>query len=65
MQKNTDVLLTSAAVRKMMGDVSDMTLWRWGKDPALNFPDPIRIKNRKYWELGDLAEFKKRMAARG
>jgi predicted DNA-binding transcriptional regulator AlpA len=28
--------------------VSAMTLWRWDRNPEMNFPGPIRINGRKY-----------------
>jgi len=36
-------------VRIICGDVSDMTLWRWMQDPALQFPRPVYIGTRRYW----------------
>ena len=45
-------------------DVSDMTLWRWLKDPDLNFPKPMRINNRRLWNNGHLDAFDERQAAR-
>jgi predicted DNA-binding transcriptional regulator AlpA len=35
--------------------ITDMSLWRWLRDPALNFPPPaMRIRDRRYWLLTDL-----------
>jgi len=36
--------------------VSDMTIWRWMRDPKISFPAPIKLgKNgRNYWWLPDL-----------
>jgi predicted DNA-binding transcriptional regulator AlpA len=34
----------------MLGSISDMTLWRYLHDPYLNFPKPIYIKKRRYWQ---------------
>lgn len=51
----TSKLITAAAVRKALGGVSDMTVWRWLNDPALNFPKPIRIQKRRYWRESDVA----------
>ncbi len=28
--------------------VSNMTLWRWERDPRLNFPKPLMINGRLY-----------------
>ena len=53
----TSKLLTAAAVRDALGGVSDMTLWRWRNDPALNFPKPIYIARRRYWREADVIEW--------
>ena len=34
-----------------------MTLWRWDRDPGLNFPKPIRIRGRKYRDESELNAF--------
>jgi predicted DNA-binding transcriptional regulator AlpA len=51
-----DVLLTSAQARARIGGVSTMCIWRWMRDPAVQFPAPIKIgsSSRNYWRLGDL-----------
>mgnify|MGYP005875983893 CR=1 FL=1 len=53
----TSKLLTAAAVRDALGGVSDMTLWRWLNDPALNLPKPIYIARRRYWREADVSEW--------
>ena len=47
-------LIPAAAVRDLCGGVSDMSLWRWLNNPALNFPKPIYIARRRYWREADL-----------
>jgi hypothetical protein len=37
--------------------VSPMTLWRWDRDPQLNFAKAIRIRGRKYRDEGELDAF--------
>jgi predicted DNA-binding transcriptional regulator AlpA len=49
-----DKRITAATVRELCGGVSDMTLWRWLNDPAMNFPKPIHIQSRRYWREADL-----------
>ena len=49
-----DRFLTSAATKAFVGDVSDMCIWRWLRDPRVQFPEPVKINNRNYWRLGDL-----------
>jgi predicted DNA-binding transcriptional regulator AlpA len=34
---------------------SHVTIWRWVRDPALCFPQPIQINRLNYWRLVDLA----------
>jgi hypothetical protein len=37
--------------------VSDMSIYRWERDPKLNFPAPIRVARRRYWKLSDLVRW--------
>jgi predicted DNA-binding transcriptional regulator AlpA len=48
-------LIPAAAVRDALGGISDMTLWRWLNDDALNFPKPIKIQKRRYWRAEEIA----------
>jgi predicted DNA-binding transcriptional regulator AlpA len=41
-------LLTTRATRASVGDISEMTLWRWTRDLAFPPPDVI-IGRRKFW----------------
>jgi len=53
-----DVWLTSAQVRARQGAISEMTLWRWTRDPRISFPPPDDIRNgRKYWRLSTILEW--------
>lgn len=47
-------LIPAAAVRELCGGISDMSLWRWLNDPALDFPRPIYIARRRYWRQADV-----------
>jgi hypothetical protein len=47
------LLLSAKKVRERYG-VSDMSLWRWLADEALNFPLPLVIQKRRYWRFRDL-----------
>jgi predicted DNA-binding transcriptional regulator AlpA len=29
--------------------ISAMSLWRWSKQDDLQFPQPLRINNRRFW----------------
>ena len=46
--------ITSKHIREMLGSISDMTLWRYLHDPYLNFPKPIYIKKRRYWQESEV-----------
>jgi predicted DNA-binding transcriptional regulator AlpA len=54
-QTTTTTLLTAAAVKARYGGVSDMSLWRWARDPSLGFPAPLIINGRKFWRESELA----------
>jgi len=37
---------------------SHVTIWRWARDPALGFPQPIQINRLNYRRLADLEAWK-------
>ena len=43
-----------ARVRELCGGVSEMTVHRWLRDPAMNFPCPIYLGQRRYWRESEL-----------
>ena len=49
--------LNSKRVRARYGDVSDMSLWRWLHDAEMNFPKPMLINGRRYWDEHELDAF--------
>jgi predicted DNA-binding transcriptional regulator AlpA len=53
---NTERLVSSAAVRRELGDVSEMTIWRWTKTGIL--PQPIKINKRNYWPASAIERVK-------
>jgi hypothetical protein len=60
-----DPLFDAIAARRYVGNISDMTLWRWRK--SLGFPEEdLRIGHRRFWRLstieGWLAQAKARAA---
>jgi predicted DNA-binding transcriptional regulator AlpA len=57
-----NVFLSSRHVRKRYNNMSDMSLWRWLNDEALNFPQPLRINRRRYWRLADLERWERERA---
>lgn len=49
-----EALLNSAQTKARCGNVTDMCIWRWLRDPRVQFPQPVKINKRNYWRLGDL-----------
>jgi predicted DNA-binding transcriptional regulator AlpA len=49
-----DKLVGAADAKKLLGGVSDMTIWRWVRDGVL--PDPQKIRNRNYWWKSQLIQ---------
>lgn len=41
--------------------VTLMTLWRWSRDPDLNFPPPVKIRTKNFRSRRAIEEFKERM----
>jgi len=51
----TEKRIQAKAMRvNLLGGISDMTLWRYLNDEALNFPQPIYINRRRLWREGDV-----------
>jgi hypothetical protein len=55
-------LLPDPMVAQRYG-VSTRTLPRWDADPALGFPRPIWIRDRKYRRVSELVKWERRRAA--
>ena len=50
MSETSAVELRSARdVRRQVGGISEVTLWRRVRDPNLNFPKPVKISGRLYF----------------
>jgi excisionase family DNA binding protein len=43
--------------------VTSMTIWRWERDPKLEFPAPTVIRGRKYRRRNDIDAWMRRMAS--
>ncbi len=41
-------------VREQLGGVSEVTLWRFQRDPKLGFPTPVRINARLYFKADEI-----------
>lgn len=49
--------IPSKEVRELCGGISDMSLWRWLNNPALDFPKPIYIGRRRYWRESEILDW--------
>jgi predicted DNA-binding transcriptional regulator AlpA len=55
---DNDRFIDSGAVSRRYNNASAMTIWRWQKDPAIEFPKPVKLGNRaNFWWLPDLIEW--------
>ena len=59
MSSEDAALISRPKVRKRWGNVSETSLWRWERDPAMNFPIPILIGHRKFYRLCDIEAFER------
>lgn len=50
-------LIAAKVARNMCGGVSDMTFWRWLNNPAMAFPKPVYIGNRRYFRESDISDW--------
>jgi predicted DNA-binding transcriptional regulator AlpA len=55
-----DSLIPDPQVCREFG-VSAMTLWRWERDPDLNFPTRITVRRRNYRSRQEIEKFKARL----
>jgi predicted DNA-binding transcriptional regulator AlpA len=59
----SDKILTDAQVRARLGNKSQRTIDRWTADISLGFPQPIRIRGRKYRDATAIEAFEARLIA--
>jgi predicted DNA-binding transcriptional regulator AlpA len=59
-----DRYLTSTQVRQRYGDLSEMSIWRWLRDPDMAFPRPLVLRRRRFWREADLVAWERQRAAR-
>lgn len=57
---NSQLLPTRAVCRRY--GVSDRTISRWERDPDLQFPQPVTINKRKYYDASALTAFDRAQA---
>jgi len=62
MPTTDETLIPTAQVRARYGDVSDMWIYRrLADDPS--FPRPLYIAKRRFWRLGELVAWERRLKA--
>lgn len=57
-------LITAKKTCERLGGVSDMSLWRWLNNPELEFPRPVYIGNRRYFDEDSIDDWVERQAAK-
>ena len=57
-----NVWLSASKVRKRLGDISPVTLWRWRHDPKLGFPPGRCINGRWYFQWSRVSDWHGRQA---
>ena len=55
-------LIPAREVRRRCAGISPVTLYRWLRDPTLDFPQPIRINKRMFFAEDRIAEWLERRA---
>ena len=64
-EHSPDDLLLARDVRRMFGNITDVSLWRWMKSQTLNFPQPaVTIGRMHLWRFGDLKRWQEERAAK-
>jgi predicted DNA-binding transcriptional regulator AlpA len=48
------------AVQEFLGGVSQMSIWRWRNNPAMHFPEPIKINGRKLYKRAEIEAWMER-----
>jgi hypothetical protein len=59
--RDPDELVPDTFLYKNEFKVTSMTFYRWTNDDELNFPPPIKIRNRNYRSRRQIEEFKARL----
>lgn len=59
-----DPLRDASTTRRLAGAGCAMTLWRWQRDAAVQFPPAdVVIRRRNYWKASTIEAWRRRMAA--
>lgn len=52
-----DKKINSRQLREMLGDISDMSLWRLLHDSYLQFPQPTYVNRRRLWSSQEIQDW--------
>jgi predicted DNA-binding transcriptional regulator AlpA len=66
-QFSDECLITGKQVRKLVGNCSEMHIWRLlneEKYQALRFPKPLKVNGRNYWLFGVMRQWIRQLLAR-
>lgn len=55
-----DRLISQPQLRRLFGEISDMTIWRWRQIGLL--PQPIVINRRNFYRSSDIAAMQEKLA---
>jgi predicted DNA-binding transcriptional regulator AlpA len=57
--ENNQRYIGSRELRELLG-VTDMSLWRWVRDPRVNLPSPVKLgaNGRNFWWLPSIEEWR-------
>lgn len=51
----SDRLITKKEVRHLCGGVSEATLWRWQRDPSINFPKSFGFGQKVFFKESEIS----------
>jgi predicted DNA-binding transcriptional regulator AlpA len=62
LEADDEAMIGSKKLSARYGNKCTLTLYRWMRDPKLNFPKPVKINNRYFWTLGQLRRWERERA---
>jgi predicted DNA-binding transcriptional regulator AlpA len=55
---DNETRVTQPDAARLLGNVSQMTIWRWRNNPELNFPSSIVINGRHYFRRSEILSWR-------
>ena len=56
--------MSAKSVMARYDDRSDMTIYRWCRDPAMQFPQPVYFGRLRFWRIDELEAWERAQAAK-